>query len=132
MPKATRAKKRKSPRIRNLGTYRKQLDVQREQILDLYQHDMRVGQAASDEGSEDIVDRANSSYDREFMLALSDTERQILQEIDRAIERVDDRSFGVCLHCGEPIPTARLKALTWAKYCVDCQERAEQGVVLEG
>lgn len=131
MADSTRSKKPKTSRIRNLDTYRKSLDEQREQILSLLEHDMRVGQAASDEGSEDIVDRANSAYNREFMLALSDTERKILLEIDKAIERVENRTYGICANCEETIPPARLKAVPWAKFCVDCQEKVEQGVVLE-
>lgn len=110
---------------------RKQLESQRLEILSLYEHDLRVGQQPSDEGSEDLVDRANASYNREFMFTLSDTERQILQEIDRALKRLDDGSYGRCMHCEEAIPKPRLQAVPWTRYCVDCQERVEQGVVFD-
>ena len=99
--------------------------------MSLYEHDLRVGQEASDEGTEDIVDRANNSYNREFMFALSDTERQILLEIDEALVRLEGGKYGTCLNCSEGIPKARLRALPWARYCIDCQEQAERGVVLE-
>ena len=124
-------KRRKRTSAKVLETYRKRLLEQRQEILNLYEHDVRVGQAASDEGSEDIVDRANSAYNREFMFALSDTERTILREIDDAVERLDSGGFGVCANCDESIPAARMRALPWARYCIDCQERVEQGVILD-
>ena len=53
-----------------LSRIRKQLDQQRGEILDLYQHDLEIGQRSRDEGgADDLVDRANNAYNREFMLA---------------------------------------------------------------
>lgn len=112
-------------------TTRKQLEAQRQEILSLYEHDLRVGSQPSDEGSEDLVDRANASYNREFMFTLSDTERLILQEIDRALQRLDGGTYGQCMHCDEAIPKPRLQAVPWTRYCVDCQERVEQGAVFD-
>lgn len=129
--KSTRGKKTSKQKAGGSDSYRKLLVEQQEQILSLYEHDLRVGQEASDEGTEDIVDRANNSYNREFMFALSDTERQILLEIDEALVRLDGGRYGTCLHCSEDIPKARLRALPWARYCIDCQEQAERGVVLD-
>lgn len=130
MPKSSQAKKTKK-RASGSTIFRKKLVEQQQQIMNLYEHDMKVGQRASDDGAEDIVDRANNSYNREFMFALSDTERQILIEIDQALERLDGGTFGTCTNCQDDIPKARLRALPWARYCVDCQEQVEQGVVLE-
>ena len=127
----TTDRKTQSKKATGLELDRKRLVEQQQQIMSLYEHDLRVGQEASDEGSEDIVDRANSSYNREFMFALSDTERQILLEIEDALERLDDGAYGVCLNCKDDIPKARLRAVPWARYCVDCQEQVERGVVLD-
>lgn len=131
MPRSTRAKRTQKRKPNATHTYRKILLEQRKEIMSLYEHDLRVGQEASDEGTEDIVDRANNSYNREFMFALSDSERGILLEIDHALERLDSGEYGTCLNCSESIPTARLRALPWARYCIDCQEQVEQGIVLE-
>lgn len=131
MAKSTRAKKTSKKKAGTSDSYRKLLVEQQQQILSLYEHDLRVGQEASDEGTEDIVDRANNSYNREFMFALSDTERQILLAIEEALVRLEGGDFGTCLNCSEEIPRARLRALPWARYCIDCQEQAERGVVLE-
>lgn len=131
MAKSTRAKKTSKKKAGGNDSYRRLLVEQQQQILSLYEHDLRVGQEASDEGTEDIVDRANNSYNREFMFALSDTERQILLAIEEALVRLDGDNFGTCLNCSDDIPKARLRALPWARYCIDCQEQAERGVVLE-
>ena len=111
---------------------RQQLIVQRQEIMDLYEHDLREGQRASDEGSEDVVDRANSAYNREFMFTLSGTERDTLFMIEEALERLDSGGYGTCNHCSDEIPAARLKAVPWARYCIDCQELEEKGLLQEG
>ena len=111
---------------------RQQLIVQRQEIMDLYEHDLREGQRASDEGSEDVVDRANSAYNREFMFSLSGTERDTLFMIEEALERLDSGGYGTCNHCSDEIPPARLKAVPWARYCIDCQELEEKGLLQEG
>ena len=125
MSKAEKAKKL-SPKMESL---RRQLDEQRLEILSMYEHDLKVGQGTSDEGAEDLVDRATSSYNREFMLSISGSERQILLEIEEALERIETDEFGQCVHCGEKIAPQRLQALPWARYCIDCQEQAEQGLL---
>jgi DnaK suppressor protein len=129
--KSTKAKKTTKQKANNVNPLRKMLVEQQKQIMNLYEHDLKVGQQASDEGTEDIVDRANNSYNREFMFALSDTERQILIEIDDALQRMDTGTYGSCAHCSIEITKARLRALPWAKYCIDCQEQVERGVELE-
>ncbi len=102
---------------------------EREAKLSLYRHDLKVGQAAADEGSEDLVDRANRAYDQDLTLALSDTERSTVLEIDDALARLEDGSYGVCDFCEKPIGVARLKAVPWARYCIGCQERDEMGLL---
>ena len=110
---------------------RKQLEAQRQEILGMYQHDLEVGQSSADESADDLVDRANNAYAREFMLALSIGERELLRNIDSALQRLDDGTHGICEPCGSSIPPARLKAVPWARYCIDCQERVEQGLLVE-
>jgi len=126
---STKARAKKKPN--NFDALRAKLAEQRQEIISLYEHDLRVGQEASDDGTEDIVDRANNAYNREFMFSLSDTERQMLVQIDGAIDRLDEGTYGMCGHCGLEIPKARLRAVPWAEFCVDCQERAELGSLTE-
>ncbi len=118
----------KAPAKRDrLAVIRERLLSQRQEILDLYKHDLRVGQESSDEASEDIVDRANNAYQREFMFNLSGGERRLLRQVEGALDRLDQGEYGVCAHCQQPIGAQRLKAIPWARYCVKCQEKEERG-----
>ena len=133
MAKATRgkAKKPQSNRLNGVEAIRKRLMQQRQEILDLYVNDLRMGQQTQNDGAEDLVDRANDSYAREFMLSLSGNERDLLLEIDEAMVRLDSKDFGTCGHCEKKIAGKRLQAVPWARYCVDCQELSEQGILHE-
>ncbi|HEX2253120.1 MAG TPA: TraR/DksA family transcriptional regulator [Thermoanaerobaculia bacterium] len=115
----------------DVEAYKQRLTERREEIMALYQADVRAGQESTDEGTEDIVDRANNSYNRELMFALSDTERQMLLSIDEALDRIDKGTYAQCANCGRPIGEKRLDAVPWTRYCIECQELAEQGMLSE-
>ena len=108
---------------------RQRLEKQRDEILSMYKQDLRAGQESADDGTEDIVDRANNAYNRELMFSLSDSERNTLLQIENALRRMDEGTYGRCANCGQNIAIARLEALPWARFCVDCQELAERGVL---
>ncbi len=61
------------------------------------------------------------SVERERDLALSAQARAAVDEIDRALAKMDAGSYGICERCGNPIPKARLKALPYAALCVACK-----------
>jgi len=111
---------------------RRRLVHQRDEILAMYESDVKAGQEASDEGSDDIVDRANNAYSRELNFSISDTERNLLLQVEEAIVRLDEGRFGRCTHCGNPIARPRLEAIPWARLCINCQELLEQGLLPEG
>jgi DnaK suppressor protein len=108
---------------------RGRLQEQRREMYDLYNQDIRAGQESADDGTEDIVDRANNHYNRELMFSLSDSERQRLLQIEEAIRRLDDGVYGQCGNCGGPISPLRLEAVPWARFCIDCQELVERGMI---
>jgi DnaK suppressor protein len=64
---------------------------------------------------------ASANVDRERDLALSAQARAAVDEIDRAMAKIDAGSYGICEGCGQPIPRARLKALPYARLCVACK-----------
>lgn len=76
--------------------------------------------------AQDVVDRAESSYTKEFLLSLSDAERRQLALIDDALRRLKGKEFGLCQMCGQAIGKKRLGALPWTPYCIDCQQKQEQ------
>jgi len=75
------------------------------------------------------ADIGTDTFDQDFALGMAATDRQLLQEIDDAIERIALRTYGVCQMTGKPIPKARLDAKPWAKYTVEAARLVESGAV---
>ena len=73
-----------------------------------------------------MADVATDMYDREFNLGLASNDRELLQRVDSALKRLQDRSYGVCVGCKKSISQARLKAIPYTEYCMKCQEKMEQ------
>src|SRR5690348_9996404 len=64
---------------------------------------------------------ASQVFEQQRDLALRDRNEQHLAEIEAAIARLDDGTYGACVRCGRPIAPERLDALPWAAHCIDCQ-----------
>jgi DnaK suppressor protein len=78
------------------------------------------------ENAAEEFDRLQQQLNREVAIRNLDRESKLLKEVQAAISRLDDESFGVCLRCEEEIPEKRLKAVPWAAYCVSCQETVDK------
>jgi DnaK suppressor protein len=90
----------------------------------------RDAEAETTEGStQDIADKAVSSYTREFLYSLSDGDRTTLLQIDEALDRIDEGTYGMCDNCGTPMSEKRLMAVPWTPFCILCQELAEKGML---
>ena len=74
-----------------------------------------------------LGDIATATFDREMASTLEDNSTHVLTEIDAALKRVDDGTFGVCTRCGKPISPERLEALPWATLCIDDKRKQERG-----
>lgn len=74
----------------------------------------------------DILDSVSEERTRELDLILTDREKRKLAQIDDAIERIEENTYGLCEECGVKIPKARLKVLPFAIFCVECQEKNER------
>ena len=85
----------------------------------------------SDETGEDAVydnhlaDTATETYDRELDYTLEENSEHVLQEINAALRRIDDGTYGQCTNCGRQIPEERLEARPFATLCIDCQRQRE-------
>ena len=75
---------------------------------------------------QDIGDKAESSYTKEFLLSLSDSERKKLAMIDQALKRVETAEFGICQSCGVNISKKRLNVVPWTPLCIVCQQKEEE------
>ncbi len=78
-----------------------------------------------------MADIGTDNYEQEFALGLMDSERKLLREIDDALQRIEDKTYGICEGTGKAIPKARLEAQPWARYCVEYARMLEQGFVRE-
>jgi len=73
-----------------------------------------------------MADVASDAYDREFSLGLASNERQSLYELEDAIKKIEEGTFGICEECKSSISKTRLKVVPFARLCVKCQERKEK------
>ncbi len=74
-----------------------------------------------------MADQGTDNFDREFALNMVSSEHDILYEIDEAIRRIDNGTFGICEETGKPIEKERLKVIPYTRYCVAAQSEIEKG-----
>jgi DnaK suppressor protein len=103
---------------KQLNSFRKLLEGKRKELLagTSDREEIRIENAAEE------FDRLQQQLNREVAIRNLDRESKLLKEVQSALARIDDESFGVCLRCEEEIPEKRLNAVPWAAYCVSCQE----------
>ena len=105
---------------------RETLVARKEQILKTLNEEVKEGkESALDEGM-DTYDLASEERSREINLILSDRDREKLQAVEDAIERLDAGSYGICEACEEEIAPERLEALPFTRLCVSCQSEMER------
>jgi DnaK suppressor protein len=109
---------------RDLEPFRAQLTTERDRLRE------EVGEAieAPDQmtyGSQAAA--ASQVFEQQRDLALRDRAVQHLAQVEAALNRLDDGTFGQCVRCGRAIPEARLEALPWAAHCIDCQTALDRG-----
>jgi len=106
--------------------YKKRLLEKKEEIVaklsEVYNESKEVDSGIA----QDIVDKAESSYTKEFLLSLSNAERAQLFLIDEALERLEKDEYGICQMCQKIIIKKRLDAVPWAPHCIECQQKAEE------
>jgi DnaK suppressor protein len=85
----------------------------------------RLGDAVGDAG-DDSADAGAKTFQREHELALTQNAQDLLEQTDRALERIDAGTYGVCESCGKAIGKARLQAFPRATLCVECKQREER------
>ena len=126
MPERT-AKPRK-PTKRLIATLRKRLEEEREELL---VQAANLEADAADESwkeprSDDDAETGTATFERERTMSLARNARQTIIQIERALDRIEAGSYGLCINCGEPIAVERLEALPQAVDCLDCRRKAER------
>src|SRR6267154_1465536 len=78
------------------------------------------------EKSPDALDEVQHAAERELAIRNLDRESNLLRNVRAALRRIDEGTFGVCLHCKEDISPKRIAAVPWTPFCIQCQEIADR------
>lgn len=114
---------------KRLEYYKKKLLARREELTKTIARTQEEGRTADDDPTVDLADKAANSYTKEFLFGMTNTDRRILNLIDEALKRIKSNEYGVCANCQEEMQQKRLEAVPWAKHCITCQEKMEQGLL---
>ena len=106
--------------------FRRLLAAKKESIIRKLTDTITESKEMESNVAQDLVDKAETSYTKEFLLSLSDGEREQLLLIDEALKRLEHGEFGVCQLCQKEIGAKRLEAIPWTPFCINCQEKAEE------
>lgn len=119
---------------KDLALYKKLINKRKEEILDTMRHisDVALRKSQKDASGDisgysyHMADVATDTYDREFSLGLASSEQDALYEIEDALKKIEDGSFGLCEACHGKIAKIRLKTVPYTKLCLKCQEAKER------
>src|SRR6266496_3698816 len=109
--------------------FKKRLESRQQELRKAVSRTEHDGRTVDDDSAQDIADRAASSYTKEFLFHQSNNERQLLQMVEGALDRIREGNFGECISCGKEINPKRLEAVPWTRHCIECQEKLEQGLL---
>ena len=116
---------------RRVRVFRDKLLDRRESLVGQVQQAELYSRERDAEATQDPADMAANAYTKELLVSMSDNDRQLLNLIDEALERMEESGYGKCVRCGEAVPEKRLDAVPWARHCVRCQELHERGLLNE-
>lgn len=119
---------------RELDEFRRLLEVERDRLADeiraIEEHLPEVEQISVDASGydENLADVASETFEREKGIAIENSVQDLLQQVEEALERIEEGTYGVCQACGQPIHLDRLHALPYARLCIHCKAREEQAI----
>jgi len=109
---------------KDIEYFREFLAERLEELLE-QANDTVSGMISPKENMPDPTDRASLEADRNFMLRIRDRENKLIKKIRKAIDRIENNTFGFCEKCGEDISLARLKARPVTTQCIGCKTKEE-------
>lgn len=117
---------------KKLEQFKKKLEQRQQELRRTVSRNVQDGRAADSEDiAQDIADKAANSYTKEFLFSQSSNDRALLARVEEALVRIREGGFGECINCGNEVNPKRLEAVPWARYCIKCQEKIEQGQIQE-
>lgn len=105
-----------------LNNYKKILEAKQDELERI----VRNRDAITIEKSADALDEVQHAAERELAIRNLDRESNLLRNVRSALRRIDEGTFGICVHCEEDISPKRLAAVPWAPFCIQCQEQADR------
>jgi DnaK suppressor protein len=111
---------------KTITKFKKILLKEREQIVGEVKQIVESSKEMGQDGIQDIGDEAANIYNKQVLLSLNENERTRLQEVDEALDRIENGTYGICEECGGPISLKRLEVRSVAKYCVPCLTKLER------
>ena len=105
-----------------LKKFKKILEAKQDELLLV----LRNREAITIEKSADALDEVQHATERELAIRNLHRESDLLRLVKLALRRIEDGSYGICMHCEEDINPKRLQAVPWAPYCIRCQEAADR------
>src|SRR6478609_2863713 len=116
---------------KKLEAFKKRLEERQQSLRKAVSRTEEDGRIADQDTAQDIANRAASSYTKEFLFSQSNNDRQLLAMVETALQRIREGEFGECVSCGNEINAKRLEAVPWTRYCIECQEKLEKGLLEE-
>ena len=110
---------------KELTEFKETLLIKKARLLKEIQEHSEIAHHEADEPG-DLVDMATELLEKELNLSLTEQEKDILKEIDEALEKINNKTYGICVDTGEPIAKTRLKALPEAKRTLQAQEKYDK------
>lgn len=119
--------KRSTPKAEAGGKYEAiRRDLQRQRKAILQEATEGIVRREKQEAFPDVNDQASAEADRNFSMRIKEREQKLLKKIDEALDRIKNRTYGICESCEEEIPYQRLKARPVTTFCISCKTRQEQ------
>lgn len=115
---------------KEIGAVRADLAAQLARLREDYRATMaaieQLQAASGDIAGEDVADAGSRTFEREHEMSLAKNRRDLIDQFEHAVERIDAGTYGLCESCGKPIAKARLQAFPAATLCVACKQREER------
>ena len=115
-------------------SFRERLLEERQRVVDAIdnihtENPGSIGEETEELGFQDnhLGDVATATFDREMASTLEENSTHVLVEINAALVRIENGTYGICQRCGNSIGEERLEALPWATLCIDCKRKQERG-----
>jgi DnaK suppressor protein len=102
--------------------YKRMLEAKRAELLAA----MRQREAIAVGRSPDVIDEIQAAAERERAVLELDRTSRVLRDVNTALSRIREGTYGVCLRCDQSISTARLNALPWTSFCITCQQKVDE------